>query len=385
MKLRSRITLFATVVITLVSFGISFTALLSASRTEIQRLDGVINHIAAKAASSSDPVGTATNFALTSSVGVTVAYITYDRDVTLLNESVVKLANPPSLASLRAAKTRVVTMNEPEHYRMRTVRVSDQQFVIIATSLNSVDKNRRSNLGIFFVMTLLGIGLGVIAINLLMRSDLRRIDQLITTADRISRGETKVEIRPGNSNTELDQLSSALHRMVSSLQHAIELEQETQGRMRRFLGDASHELRTPLTVIKGYVELLQNEEVTPDQEQRAYERLTTEILRMQSLINDLLMLTELQSRNEQFTEHVDLSTLAFDAVEDLRALDPERDVREAVAEDISVIGSKTLLAQLVTNLVGNVRRHTPLDAAVAISLRLDDLSAVLVIEDGGPG
>ena len=64
--------------------------------------------------------------------------------------------------------------------------------------------------------------------------------------------------------------------------------------MQEFLGDAAHELRTPLTVIRGYSELLALKKMPSEEdEKRAFERLGSEIARMDSLISDLLLLAEL--------------------------------------------------------------------------------------------
>ena len=61
--------------------------------------------------------------------------------------------------------------------------------------------------------------------------------------------------------------------------------------MQLFLADASHDLRTPLTVIKGYSELLSKGQISNlDDRARAFERVNSEILRMENLIHDLLLL-----------------------------------------------------------------------------------------------
>ena len=386
MKLRTRLTVLSALVITVLSFAISMTALLSAERSEIARLDSVLTTIIDSSANADDAVTAAMKLADDSPVDVAVAFVSYEDDVTLLNQSKLKLKNIPTLDQRRDALKRAVTVDGTEHYRMRSYKIGPQEFLVIATSLESVDENRRTNLQGFFVLTLAGVALAIVISYLLIRRDLRVIDQVIDAADEISQGRTDASIPTTGGNAEVDQLTDALQRMVLSLQHAVELEQDTQKRMQMFLGDASHELRTPLTVIKGYVEMLGSaHEMSEEQRERAYLRLNTEIRRMEKLITDLLLLARLGDETAEPFERVDLSDIARGGVEDLQMLDPERPVSVEIEDGIFVDGSASLLNQFVANAVGNIRRHTSSDVPVAMSLHVDGSTAVLVIEDGGSG
>jgi signal transduction histidine kinase len=182
--------------------------------------------------------------------------------------------------------------------------------------------------------------------------------------------------------------------MVASLQHAVWVERDTQQAMQNFLGDASHELRTPLTVIKGYVEMLSTAKMTAEQKKRAFERVNAEVLRMQALINDLLMLAELGESKPVESGTVDLSAMVSAAVEDLKVLQPKRKVIAAIDSDLVIAGSNEYLSQLVANLFANIRRHTPDDARVSVSLSAAegagsgagaDGGIILTVDDGGPG
>lgn len=386
MKLRTRLTVLSALVITILSFGISATALVSAERSEIARLDSVLNGIVDGAATKDDVVSAAMRRADESPINVAVAFVTYEDDVTMLSQSKLKLDPVPTLEQRRDARNRPVTVAGPERYRMRTYKIAPQEFLVVATSMSSIDENRRANLQVFSLLTLGGVAIAIVVSYLLIRRDVKVIDQLIDVADDISQGRTDVSIPTTGGNAEVDQLTDALHRMVTSLQHAVEMEQGTQKRMQMFLGDASHELRTPLTVIKGYVEMLDNgQDLEPEQKERAFLRLNSEIGRMEKLISDLLLLARLGDETEEPFERVDLSDIVTGAAEDLQALDAGRPVTVAIVDGIFVNGSATLLNQLVANSVANIRRHTSADVPVNISLSAEDDGVVLVIEDGGPG
>jgi two-component system OmpR family sensor kinase len=138
-------------------------------------------------------------------------------------------------------------------------------------------------------------------------------------------------------------------------------------------------------VIKGYVEMLSTAKMTAEQKKRAFERVNAEVLRMQGLINDLLMLAELGESKPVESGTVDLSAMVSAAVEDLKVLQPKRKVIAAIDSDLVIAGSNEYLSQLVANLFGNIRRHTPDDARVSVSLSAAGEGVMLTVDDGGPG
>ena len=138
-------------------------------------------------------------------------------------------------------------------------------------------------------------------------------------------------------------------------------------------------------MIKGYVEMLSTAKMTAEQKKRAFERVNAEVLRMQGLINDLLMLAELGESKPVESGTVDLSSMVSAAVEDLKVLQPKRKVIAAIDSNLVVAGSNEYLSQLVANLFANIRRHTPDDARVSVSLSAAGEGVMLTVDDGGPG
>lgn len=385
MKLRTRLTFVAGTVISLLAVGISYTALLSAERSEISRLDAVLSLIHARSAASEDPVSKALLSADQSNLNVTIGFIT-DGDVTILNESSIMLSPPPSNEVMRSGLTDEVTVIADTNFRMRTIELGDQEYLVLAISLENVERNRAENLQVFFLMTLVGTGLAIGGVNFLIRRDLRIISRLVDVAEDISEGDTKIAIPTGRGNAEVDQLSKALARMIRSLQHAVETEQRTQKEMQSFMSDASHELRTPLTVIKGYVELLDtSQELEPAQRQRAFSRIQSEIRRMEALVSDLLLLARLGGEVPVDKTAIDISEILADAVDDLRVLNPDRSIDFTSAAHQILEADELLMRQLLSNALGNIHRHTEADVPVRISLEHVPGRIVIVVEDGGPG
>jgi signal transduction histidine kinase len=156
--------------------------------------------------------------------------------------------------------------------------------------------------------------------------------------------------------------------------------------MQSFLADASHELRTPLTVIKGYSEMLAKGQISTESDrQRAFDRVDSEIVRMENLIHDLLLLAELGETSIPIREEVDLSDLVSSHSRDFQTLHSQRPVAIEIEVGLSCLGSADHLRRLMQNILNNISRHTPADAPVQIKLSRVGKKSYLLIEDGGPG
>ena len=414
MKLQNKLIALTATILIGTSVAIGGAAIFSVQNAEMDRIDGQLG-VAVRAVQGDalDPLATALLAADQSEIGLTVALRDFNGNLVVLAESQAVLTDLPSETSIAAAEKRAVTVDSVSTtdgtlataYRMRAVELANGDEVLLATSLDEVIANRDSNLQrlVWFILGVTAISMGLVAV--VIRRDMRKVSRLVEAAGQIADGKADVSLsvsgpsRPEGAkagNAEIDELSRALERMVSSLQHAVWVERDTQQAMQNFLGDASHELRTPLTVIKGYVEMLStpSNKMTADQKKRAFERVNSEVLRMQALINDLLMLAELGESKPVESGTVDISSMVSAAVEDLKVLQPKRKVIAAIDQNLVIAGSNEYLSQLVANLFGNIRRHTPDDARVSVSLSGADggpasdgsqTGVILTVDDGGPG
>lgn len=386
MKLRSRLSLATASITILVSLSIGAASIVTAERSEISKLDSIMETLLSQILNSENPLGDAFYYSQEFSVPLAVALLPDGGELTLLTEPFGTFEKMPSTVDLEEARVRGIEISGETPYRIRTFQLPDREYIIIATSLGDVQATRSKNVQSLLGFILISVILGVLLILFFIRRDISKIEVLVDTATKISEGDSLVKIESSSGDSEVDRLTAALNKMVTSLQHALDIEKESASRMQEFLGDASHELRTPLTVIKGYVELLSKAQlVDPEQSARAYSRLTSEIERMEILIRDLLLLAELGQKTPEFSEEVNLSELVLTQINDLKVLDPNRMIESSIDGEIYLDGSRLHLQQMLANAFGNIRRHTPPDAPVHISLHLIDGKIHLEIGDGGPG
>ena len=162
---------------------------------------------------------------------------------------------------------------------------------------------------------------------LIVRLGLRPLDRIGETAGAIAAGDLSRRVEPAEPRTEVGRLGLALNAMLARLEEAFAERRASEERLRRFLADASHELRTPLASIRGYAELFRIGAARegPDVE-KAMTRIEDESARMGVLVEDLLALARLDEVRDQHREPVDMAQLAGDAVDDARAVAPEREI-----------------------------------------------------------
>jgi two-component system phosphate regulon sensor histidine kinase PhoR len=158
---------------------------------------------------------------------------------------------------------------------------------------------------------------------------------------------------------------------------------------RDFIANVSHELRTPLTVIHGFLEHMTDAPVAPAEQARRHIALMTQQSdRMLKLVDDLLMLSRLESGDApQREEPVDVRALLETLAEDARALSANRhQVDVNVGEDAVVTGSTEELRSAFGNLVSNAVRYTPAGGRITLTWLCDNKGRpVFCVKDTGIG
>ena len=208
-----------------------------------------------------------------------------------------------------------------------------------------------------------------------------------STAGAIAAGDLSRRVEPADEHSEVGRLGLALNSMLGQIEVAFAERTASEARLRRFVADAGHELRTPLTSIRGYAELFRRGANTrPDDLAKTMIRIEEAAARMGVLVEDLLLLARLDQGRPLEREQVDLSRLAGAAVDDVRAISPERTVTFTSTGPVIVTGDEYRLRQVVANLLENARTHTPADARRSrCESAWSTTYALIEIQDHGPG
>lgn len=201
---------------------------------------------------------------------------------------------------------------------------------------------------------------------------LRRVRTVTDTARDFSGDLTRrLEV---TGNDEISHLALTFNGMLDRLEELL----ETQ---RRFVDDAGHELRTPITVIRGHLELLDDD---PEERARTLALVTDELDRMQRIVNDLLVLAKAERPDFLDLAPVPLDRLTEEVHAKATALG-ERDWRLQTAAAGIVIGDRQRLTQAVMQLAQNAVQNTREGAEIAIGSSMENGEARLWVRDTGPG
>ena len=335
----ARITLVTIFLLTVITTGVGGFSVLHSQRTEVAQIDASLEFVAKSAYENPmQPVSAALYALEQASLDITMTFLTHDGQETIINESNLKYFGPPDISIVEMATRKPIRIPATSAYRLRSVLVQGGDYILLAESTQAVDRNFQSNVR---SLTLFTFGVDSCAALILF-----------------------IYFRRNNRRDETASLA----------------------RMQEFLGDASHELRTPLTVIKGYVEMLSKNQLTQEADKaRAFDRVSTEITRMESLVRDLLLLAELGESGARDIEVVDFSEIVRAHGTDFLTLNPDRSVLLSIEPDIAIDASRDYIARFIQNALTNIVRHTAKDDAVKISLSRQGRIAHLMIEDAGPG
>jgi signal transduction histidine kinase len=258
--------------------------------------------------------------------------------------------------------------------------------LVVARSAGTVD----SQVGAVIIAELITGGglLAVLAIggSWLIGRGLDPLDQMASTAKEITlRGDLTARVADADERTEVGRLGSAINTMLDRIQQAFGARLRSEQKVREFAADASHELRTPLTTIRGYAELYRQGALGPDQLPSAMRRIEQEAQRMSTLVAELLELARLDRTSSLDLAETDLAELVRDAVADAIAVEPDRPVRAEAPPRLVATVDEARIRQVLANLLGNVRAHTPVTTPVVVRLGALTGGVLLEVADAGSG
>lgn len=215
----------------------------------------------------------------------------------------------------------------------------------------------------------------------LANKSLKPVDEMTKTARHITAQNLGQKIPHSGINDELGRLASTFNEMIDRLRSSFD-------QIKQFSIDASHELRTPLTIMRGQVELALHTEKTPDEYRRVLASNLEEIIRMSSIVENLLMLSKADlGRLELTRETVPLHEVLRDLYEDCEILAQKKHITVSLtrADEVSIVGDRMRIRQLLLNLIDNAIKYTPEGGSISLELRHFDGSAVVSVSDTGIG
>jgi two-component system, OmpR family, sensor kinase len=293
-------------------------------------------------------------------------------------------ANLRLLAAHRRAET-VPSRNGHAQLRLLSMHLGGG-ILFVTTSLSGVSKTVGRLELILIIGSVCAALLVALGVALVLRRGLRPIEAMATDADRITAGDLTDRVAPHDTRTEVGRLGDALNGMLARIETSVREREASQELTNRFFADASHELRTPLASLRANAELYTQGALTERaQVDEAMRRIVIESQRMSKLVDDMLRLARLDQHPGQRYEAVDVTALVAECYDDALIADPQRIWDADIADGLTAIGDAELLRRAVSNLMSNVRTHTPAGTAAVVTAARVNGSVKVSVGDNGPG
>ncbi|MFP4281135.1 MAG: sensor histidine kinase, partial [Opitutales bacterium] len=157
-----------------------------------------------------------------------------------------------------------------------------------------------------------------------------------------------------------------------------------------FVANISHELRTPVTIIKGFADMLAEEDTDLSAEERRHyvKKIQGSVQRLNLMLEDLLMLSRLETNPDALQpEMSSLGTIVRETTEDFRLrLEKGQTLQVKIAEGPDELMLDALrISQVVENLLENVLRHAKGFSRIEVRTHRDAEGVTCEVEDDGPG
>jgi two-component system phosphate regulon sensor histidine kinase PhoR len=167
---------------------------------------------------------------------------------------------------------------------------------------------------------------------------------------------------------------------VTRLQHLEQMRQD-------FVANVSHELRTPLTVLMGYLETFSDQPDISPQWRRGMMLMTQQTARMNSIVNDLLLLSRLENEEKPTLSCIDMNRLLTQVFDDASIYNKEYEhhISLQVDTDSNLYGAELYLNSALLNLVVNAIKYTPKGGNIVVSWTETEKGCVFAVTDDGIG
>lgn len=265
---------------------------------------------------------------------------------------------------------------------VRTAITKDKNFTIYVGYPLAELRGALENLySIFLILIPIALIVSVIGGFYLANKSLHPVTEVTGRARRITAENLDQSIPVRNPKDEIGRLTITINDMIRRLHDSF-------AQTRQFSADASHELRTPLTIIRGEMELVLRSNKSPEEYRRVIASALEEILRLTSIIDNLLLFARAdQGTYEMQLGEVDLTELADELYEDGEVLAEPKHIKVTFTKGAPVVmvGDRIRLRQLFLNLLDNAIKYTPDGGEVSLRVSRENGTALFSVRDTGIG
>lgn len=307
----------------------------------------------------------------------TVVHLTDDDGVVLASNAPVE------------ARSDLPTLAADEDGTFHIPSIDDDPFIFVAATAEGEDitthvlVGKNSDLAVEATATSIRIAVIAFPVLLLLVSMIiwKLTGRALAPVERLRREVDSIQHSVG-ARLEVPDTSDEISRLATTMNRLLTRLEEAQERRQRFVSDASHELRNPIASIRQHAEVALAHPDSTDVTQLARDVLS-EDLRLQRIAEDLLLLARAdEDALDVELEPVDLDDLVFEEADRLRRTG-SFEIEIGSVSPARISGHRPSLQRAIRNVGDNAARHA--HQKVSFSLTSDDGTAVLRVDDDGPG
>lgn len=185
----------------------------------------------------------------------------------------------------------------------------------------------------------------------------------------------------------LEETIAQLETANIKLQEDLTLQQETDRMRKSFIAAASHEFKTPLTILRGYMEMLQDNCLSEKDEVKAKETIIMEIERMDKMVLRLLELSRITADEFQMQiEPFSLTEVVYHSMNEFEMVVQKKQIHLAcfyTEPSCIVLGDKEHIEEVIINMLSNAVKHTAANGEIRFILEKDNEIVTLTVYNQG--
>lgn len=245
------------------------------------------------------------------------------------------------------------------------------------------DRSRSENLEelkrFLFWSIIISISLSVILSYLFSKRAIKPISKIIKNVKEINSYKLGTRLDEGARKDEIDQLAITFNEMLSNLEIAFRNQED-------FVSNASHQLRTPLAVMIGESDYILSHEQKKEEYVTHIARLFNDLKNMNTLLNSLLELAQINRSDNISLMPTRLDELIFNAIQQTKSKYPGRRIIPKIQypeneNDLIVSVNSGLLSMAFSNIIDNACKFSDDDVTVEFEI-LNDLIKVIISDKG---
>lgn len=240
-------------------------------------------------------------------------------------------------------------------------KISDEKTLFMSTSLSVMSSHRHEVYFLNLITLILSLILSIIISRLFAKKITKNIFELNRVAKKITNLDFSEKALVDTSD-ELLELSENINTMSNSLSTSI-------NNLKSFVSNASHELKTPITVINSHAQiLLKNSNSSEEERKKYYRAILKESNSMNSLVQDLLLLSKLSALDLKFDTRLEsFNSMLEESIEKYEFLELEKDIQwDIKVDNLNLLVNRKFFQIALNNIIQNALKYSPNRSTIKI-------------------